>query len=75
MSFMFLQKQNFNPLNHNYIWQASLKPNCRDTCQIWMWHSLGYQSFHNWEKHRFNRMEEIAFVNMNPEILKEQSVT
>ena len=42
----------------------------RDTCQIWMWYSVGNQCFDNfWRKGENDKIEEIA-AGMNARIIK-----
>ena len=53
---LLLQKYLLDSLNHIHIWQMSQQLSCGDTCQIWMWYSMGKKvlwGFYNTEKTRY----------------------
>ena len=60
--FLILQNCFLNSLNHIHIWQVSLQLSCSDTCQIWMWYSIGNKCFEEILKNLKNGMEEIGLV-------------
>ena len=55
-------------LNHIHIWQVSPQLCCSDICQIWMWHSIGNQPFHNEQKLKEKKTDwiEIGWVTPPP---------
>ena len=36
-----MHKCKFYHINHGHVWQVSLHVSCRNSCQIWMWYSVG----------------------------------
>ena len=59
---LYNEKYKLVPMNHGHIWQVSLQLSCRDTCQIWPWHSIDVQCFDDIEILENDWMEEIDLV-------------
>ena len=57
--FALWHKHLSDALNHILIWQPSPQLSSGDSCQIWKWHSISKQGFHNleneWDNNRMGK--------------------
>ena len=61
-----LEKYHLEHLNHIHIWQVLPQLSCRNTCQVWMWDSIGNQCFDNSNKIEKMIREKIKLVIPTP---------